>query len=475
MNCKISRESLIDDEPLSPSGRLFLRPEIGTIIHTVVGVENFVETDAIKEMIRTSMMIQHPRFCSVLVGDRWRRTEVDIDRHVVVVDTAKWRRRNDAGDDADHQRTVNAYLADLAVSSPLSLDKPLWEIHILPVEMCAVFRVHHAMGDGISLMSMLLENCRKADDPEAVPTMVVAPPPPRSGGGGMWRRIAAGAADLVKMVVYSLVFCLAFVIKGLWVGDRETAVSGGAGVEMWPRKLATAKFLIGDMKTVKMAVAKATINDVLLSIIALGLSKYLDHRSPNALKEGQQLTGIAMVNLRKQPGLQEIANMMKSKSGARWGNKFGMILLPLKYCSRNEGLDDPLEIVRRTTKMVNRKKKSLEAYFSYHIGDMVMSLLGPKVASMCNYRLMCNTTFTISNMVGPKEDITIAGNPVRFIKVNTSSLPHALTMHMVSYAGRAEMQILVAKDIIPDPEFLAKCFEDSLLEMKIAAEKAQSR
>lgn len=42
-------------------------------------------------------------------------------------------------------------------------------------------------------------------------------------------------------------------------------------------------------------------------------------------------------------------------------------------------------------------------------------------------------------------------------------------MHMVSYAGRADMQILVAKDIIPDPEFLAKCFEDSLLEMKEAA------
>lgn len=43
-------------------------------------------------------------------------------------------------------------------------------------------------------------------------------------------------------------------------------------------------------------------------------------------------------------------------------------------------------------------------------------------------------------------------------------------MHMVSYAGRADMQILVAKDIIPDPEFLAKCFEEALLEMKEAAE-----
>ena len=44
-----------------------------------------------------------------------------------------------------------------------------------------------------------------------------------------------------------------------------------------------------------------------------------------------------------------------------------------------------------------------------------------------------------------------------------------ITMHMVSYAGRAEMQILVAKDIIPDPEFLAECLENALLEMKTAA------
>lgn len=42
-------------------------------------------------------------------------------------------------------------------------------------------------------------------------------------------------------------------------------------------------------------------------------------------------------------------------------------------------------------------------------------------------------------------------------------------MHMVSYAGRADMQIVVAKDIIPDPQFLAKCFENSLLDMKEAA------
>lgn len=44
-----------------------------------------------------------------------------------------------------------------------------------------------------------------------------------------------------------------------------------------------------------------------------------------------------------------------------------------------------------------------------------------------------------------------------------------MTLHMVSYMGKAELQIQVAKEVIHDPEFLATCFEDALLEMKEAA------
>lgn len=51
------------------------------------------------------------------------------------------------------------------------------------------------------------------------------------------------------------------------------------------------------------------------------------------------------------------------------------------------------------------------------------------------------------------------------------NIMQAITMHMVSYAGKADMQILVAKDIIPYPEKLAKYFEDALLEMKEATLK----
>lgn len=74
---------------------------------------------------------------------------------------------------------------------------------------------------------------------------------------------------------------------------------------------------------------------------------------------------------------QELSNLMKSNSGASWGNKFGMILLPVYY-HRSNG-SDPLQYLKRAKAMIDRKKQSLEAYFSYKIGDIVMSTISPKV------------------------------------------------------------------------------------------------
>ncbi|KAL6001677.1 hypothetical protein ACLOJK_007417 [Asimina triloba] len=149
----------------------------------------------------------------------------------------------------------------------------------------------------------------------------------------------------------------------------------------------------------------------------------------------------------------------------RWGNQMGYMALPVYL---HKGIEDPLEYLKRAKDMLDKKKLSLEGHCSYKLGALVMSLFGPKVASLVNYRIMVNTTFAISNVVGPEEEIMFAGNPIAYLRTSSSSLTHAIVMHMVSYMGYADMQILVAKDIIPDPQFLAKCFEDSLHEMKNA-------
>ena len=41
-----------------------------------------------------------------------------------------------------------------------------------------------------------------------------------------------------------------------------------------------------------------------------------------------------------------------------------------------------------------------------------------------------------------------------------------ISIYMVSYAGKAYLQMLVAKDIISDTEFLLNCFQDSFLQIK---------
>ena len=115
-------------------------------------------------------------------------------------------------------------------------------------------------------MSMLLACCRRIDGEEAlprIPSFENKKSNSNSSGGcsGSWWKLYLYYLSVlwgfVKMGFFSLVFVVEFVLRALWVRDRETVISGGEGVELWPRKLATARFLIQDMKVVKKAVPNA--------------------------------------------------------------------------------------------------------------------------------------------------------------------------------------------------------------------------
>ncbi|KAI3897418.1 hypothetical protein MKX03_025436 [Papaver bracteatum] len=463
------------EEPLSPFGRIFLQEEGNQVINCAINFKNPVSVESVKAELKNSILIQHPRFQSVLVraknngSEYWKRGDVNLDKHIFLIQNI------DHGDSStsnilSNDEIVNGYLADLTVSSPLSIDKPLWELHVLKDQNCLVFRVNHALGDGVSIMSLILAMCRKVDHPDELPS--IPKHNPKSSRINMcemlWR--------LVMKIWLTIVYVMGFLLRCLYVKDAKSKISGGNGVELWPRKLATARFKLDDMKSVKNAVLNATINDVLFGVVTSGLSRYLHyHRTSDSNPEkGLQITGMAMVNLRRQRGLQDMANLVKSSSVTSWwGNKFGHILFPI-YPHKNVG-NDPLRYVKNAKEMLDMKKLSLEAHLTYAITRSAMSLLGPKVTYLLTNRVFCNTSFTITNVVGPQEEIMFGGNPVTSIRATSSSLPHALTMHMISYAGKVEMQLLVAKDIIPDPQFLAKCFEDALLEMEASVKTLEIR
>lgn len=83
-----------------------------------------------------------------------------------------------------------------------------------------------------------------------------------------------------------------------------------------------------------------------------------------------------MVNLRPQAGVHDVSKLIDTKSGTRWGNKFGMFLLPVYYHPQGS---NPLQFVKRAKEMTGKKKLSLEASFSYKIGWLIMSIFGAKV------------------------------------------------------------------------------------------------
>ncbi|CAN6544338.1 unnamed protein product [Malus baccata var. baccata] len=439
------------NEPLTPLGRFFLQPEMNQIIHCAMGFTNPINIDAVKSHLKTSLLLSHPRFSSLLLRhsnglQHWHKTtpSVDLDRHIVVINNPVLT----TSPIVDHETAVNAYLADLSTTSAgilgTDVDKPLWELHLLMAHNCGVFRIHHALGDGMSLMSLFLASFREVDQKDDeenglggrfvkevklvngeekninIPTLASAggKRSKRLVGFTGWKRSWVWLLEFVEMLWFNMVFVVEFLMRCLWLSDRKTEISGGNGVELWPRKLATARFGLHDMKLVKKTV-------------------------PNA-----------------------VSDMMKS-SGSSWGNRFGMFHLPI-HCHKRSGTD-PLECLKRNKVMLDRKKKSVEAHFSNKIACFVMTYFGQKIATWFLYRLVCNASFTISNIVGPQEELALGGNPVTYLRINASSLPQALVMHLVSYAERADLQILVTKDIIPDPAFLAKCFEEALLDMKEAA------
>ncbi|KAE9447152.1 hypothetical protein C3L33_20923, partial [Rhododendron williamsianum] len=70
---------------------MFLTPEMHQIVHCIIGCENPIDVAAFRAGITNSVMIQLPRFSSLMVRnshgrEHWRKTQVDVDRHVIVVE-----------------------------------------------------------------------------------------------------------------------------------------------------------------------------------------------------------------------------------------------------------------------------------------------------------------------------------------------------------------------------------------------------
>ncbi|TVT97442.1 hypothetical protein EJB05_57323 [Eragrostis curvula] len=505
--------------PMSPAGRLFREKHFNCYIVAVLGLGSPVDVAAARAGLEATL-VRHPRFCSVqarlalsvvamswgpeidedysartpsltssgidadalgrqgMVKDdvkknatpRWVRTTVNLDDHIIFPDL------DPAATSANPDQAVEDYLSSLS-TAPMDHSIPLWELHILDfptseATATIAIRMHHSLGDGVSLLSLLIACTRSAADPARLPEL---PPAPRRAGPVYARARPPLAAGLVALLLWlwsyvalawhTLVDVARFVATAWFLRDPRTPFLGAQGVEFRRKRFVHRTLSLDDVKFVKDAM-KCTVNDVLIGVTSAGLSRYYFRKTSDANSESKKsqkdicVRSALLVNIRKTPGLHAVAEMMDSSknNGAKWGNLIGYIILPFHIAMH----DDPLEYIRRGKRTAERKKTSLEAVFTYWSGNLIVKLLGMKAAAALCYGMFTNTTLSFSSMVGPVEKVEFYGHPIVYIAPTVYGHPHAVTVHYQSYMNIVKLVLAVDDAQFPDCHQLLDDFAESL-------------
>ncbi|XP_022757555.1 O-acyltransferase WSD1-like isoform X2 [Durio zibethinus] len=291
---------------------------------------------------------------------KWVPTEVDLERHVIVPELDP------------NMDSPDKFLEDyIYILSKTTIDKsqPLWDLHLLNLrtlqsEAVSVFRIHHSLGDGTSLMSLLLACTRQMNDPLALPTIPIRNKQEKKNDHrGLWR-IMFMFWSIFQVFWNTVVDVFTFIATAMFLKDTENPLKGPPGTEFTPRRIVYRTVSLDDIKLVKN-VMNTTINDVALGITQAGLSRYINRIFGGNLPKNIRLRSTLLINIRPSAGIQALADMMEKDAEAKWGNWIGFVLLPFTIAIRS----DPLDYVYDAKATIDRKKHSLEAIYTFTIAE----------------------------------------------------------------------------------------------------------
>ncbi|KAK1632615.1 hypothetical protein QYE76_006930 [Lolium multiflorum] len=479
-------ESAAEGEPLSPTSRLV----DNLYIVVTIGLGSRLNQPAFSAGI-SRLIAPHPRFNSIQVTDgsedgnpRWVRVKVKVEDHIVVpaLDAAAVA--------ADPDKALEDYVASLS-TLPMARSRPLWEFHFLDfptsereVTSTVAIRIHHSLGDGASLMMLLLASARSAADPASLPAM-----PTRAGAIYARRPRSAGGALAFAALVWSYVVLAWNTVVDLWCfaamvlfsrGEPHTApahtvFSPAADRGVLPehhnnnrRRFVHRSLCFDDVIFIKNTM-NCTVNDVLIGVTSAALSRYYFRKSGGTNTKDIFLRSVIAVNTRPLTSLQVYADMIESgkNNEAAWGNQIGYILLRFHLAMCN----DPLAYVRKANKTMDRKKNSLEVAFTHKMCEFFLNTFGLKGGAFIFGGMAENTTIAFSNMVGPTEQIDLYGHPVVFIAPSVYGVPQPVIVHYQSYDRIIKVILSINDQIFPDYRELLDDFAVSFENIMDAASK----
>lgn len=175
---------------------------------------------------------------------RWKQVEVDLKEHINVPVFP-------TGISVEsYDEYLNEYLSGISVEQ-LPQNRPLWDIHIIkyPTSNAAgtlIFKLHHALGDGYSLIGALFACLQRVDDP-SLPLTFPSRQTALMQEEGMFKRLPR----IVSRIFKSVPDLGWGVLKSTMIEDDLTPIRSGNEAKFRPITISNVSFSLDDIKKVK--------------------------------------------------------------------------------------------------------------------------------------------------------------------------------------------------------------------------------
>jgi diacylglycerol O-acyltransferase len=438
-------------EPLSPSDVSAIQAERGPVHMHVGGICVFggrIEREAVARRVAERIHLI-PRYTMRLEGAPlglanpvWVEDEgFDVQRHVRRV-----------GLPAPGGEAELCELAGQILSEPLDRARPLWQMTVVEGleggRTALVAKMHHALVDGLAAVdvsTVILDPTEEG--------LEIEPPPARAPAErhhaarlDQLTRVASAQLDLPRRLAreavartvdprtYAGQVRSAAGVVGELARVRPQAPPTRLNVEIGrERHFAMARARLEDVKAVRRATG-STVNDVLLTVVALALSEFLGAEAP------ERAVALVPVSVRTE---QE-----RGEGGNRISTVF--VDLPLR--------GDPLDRLREVSAAMDQVKASAQV----RAGALIVGATGlaPPIVSSLAVRAMSAPrmfNLVVSNVPGPQQTFFLDGVPLLevFPAVPLNPRNQALSIGIVSYDGSVNFGLLGDRDAVPDIDIAA--------------------
>ncbi|KEH17312.1 O-acyltransferase (WSD1-like) family protein [Medicago truncatula] len=398
---------------------------------------------------------------------KWKKVEVNLEEHIKVPEFP-----SDKSSNSFYDEHLDDYMSKIAMEH-LPQDRPLWEIHIIkyPTKNAAgtlVFKLHHALGDGYSLMGALLSCLERADNPSLPFTLPSSKIRPKSIFNT--KAIIKRFPSIFSSTIWSMLDFGWSILKSSMIEDDLTPIRSRADdVKLRQITISNVSFTMEHIKEVKTRLG-VSINDVIAGLIFFGIRLYMLEVNKESRKANS--TALVLLNTRNIKGYKSVKEMVsKNNNGAAWGNQFAFLHVPIPELN-DPKFENPLEFIWEAHKEISRKKNSLVTPLTGMLLNMVKTLRGPEAAARYVHSTLRNSSTTISNIIGPVEQMALANHPVKGLYFMVVGPPESLTVTIMSYMGKLRIAFGSEKDFI-DKQKIKCCMEKSL-EMIIKASRKTS-